>query len=174
MLHFFYVFGHIFDIYQETQMVCFKKKYIFARHFKTETMQFNKVLAVFCFGILFVCNACQRETKDEKFKRDFQLFTQKECPKFVDPCTRLDSACYDIASRTLSYHYTVQDILDDEAIYTEELNSAHYDDILKGLKNSIQMKPYKDEGINFRYDYRSITTGKMLLELDFTPEDYKN
>ena len=116
--------------------------------------------------------ACKRETKDEKFKRDFQQFTQKECPKFVDPCTRLDSACYDIENRTLSYHYTVQDMLDDEEIYTEETNNAFYDDILKGLKNSIQMKSYKDEGITFRYDYRSITTGKMLLILTYTPEDY--
>lgn len=133
----------------------------------------KKVLAVLCLGaVLF--GGCKRETKDEKFKRDFEQFTQKECPKFVDPCTRLDSACYDIESRTLSYHYTVQDMLDDEAIYTEELVSSHYDDILKSLKNSIQMKIYKDEGINFHYDYHSITTGKMLLELDFSQEDYGN
>ena len=131
----------------------------------------NKILAVLCLA-LFTCGACKRESKDEKFQRDFQQFTQKECPKFVDPCTRLDSACYDIESRTLSYHYTVQDMLDDEKIYTEETNNAFYDDILKGLKNSIQMKSYKDEGITFRYDYRSITTGKMLLVLTYTPEDY--
>ncbi len=134
----------------------------------------KKVLALLCMGTLLICGACNRETKDEKFKSDFQQFTQKECPKYVDPCTRLDSACYDIASRTLSYHYTVQDMLDDEAIYTEELTDAFHDDILKSLKNSIQLKTYKDEGITFRYDYRSTTTGKMLLVLTFTKEDYGN
>ena len=132
----------------------------------------NNKLLFLCLGTLLVCGACKRETKDEKFKRDFEQFTQKECPKFVDPCTRLDSAKYDVESRTISYHYTVQDQLDDESIYTEELTDAFHDDILKGLKSSIQMKPYKDEGISFRYDYRSITTGKMLLELSYTPEDY--
>lgn len=132
----------------------------------------KKVLAFACIGAIFVFGSCKRETKDEKFKHDFEQFTQKECPKFVDPCTRLDSACYDIENRTLSYHYTVQDMLDDEEIYTEETNNAFHDDILKGLKNSIQMKPYKDEGITFRYDYRSITTGKMLLVLTYSPEDY--
>lgn len=132
----------------------------------------KKIIAFACLGAIFVFGSCKRETKDEKFKRDFEQFTQTECPKFVDPCTRLDSACYDIESRTLSYHYTVQDMLDDEKIYTEETNNAFYDDILKGLKNSIQMKSYKDEGITFRYDYRSITTGKMLLILTYTPEDY--
>ena len=115
---------------------------------------------------------CKRETKDEKFRHDFEQFTQKECPKFVDPCTRLDSACYDIQTRTISYHYTVQDKLDNESIYTSELTDAFHDDILKGLKHSIQMKPYKDEGITFHYDYRSLTTGKMLLELTFSPENY--
>jgi len=134
----------------------------------------NNKLLLLCLGTLLVCGACKRETKDEKFKSDFEQFTQKECPKFVDPCTRLDSARYDIASRTLSYHYTVQDMLDDEAIYTEEVIGSFHEDILKGLKNSIQMKTYKDEGITFRYDYRSITTGKMLLELTFTKEDYLN
>lgn len=134
----------------------------------------KKVLALLCLGTLIICGACKRETKDEKFKSDFEQFTHKECPKYVDPCTRLDSASYDIASRTLSYHYTVQDNLDDESLYTGEMNDAFHDDILKGLKNSIQMKIYKDEGITFRYDYRSITTGKMLLELTFTKEDYGN
>ena len=135
-------------------------------------MRTHKTLTFALLGILLFTSACKRETKDEKFQRDFEQFTQKECPKFVDPCTRLDSAKYDVNSRTISYHYTVQDQLDDESIYTEELTDAFRDDILKGLKSSIQMKPYKDEGISFRYDYRSITTGKMLLELAYTPEDY--
>ena len=80
----------------------------------------KKVLAaISCIGILLACGACRRETKDEKFQRDFKQFTQKECPKFVDQCTRLDSACYDIESRTLFYNYSVQGELDNDSIYTE-------------------------------------------------------
>ena len=136
-------------------------------------MRLNKKVLAICLGIMIVMGACKRETKDERFKRNFQQFTQKECPKFVDPCTRLDSACYDIGSRTLCYHYTVQDMLDDETIYAdEETTSAFHENILKGLRGSIQLKPYKDEGITFCYSYRSITTGKKLLELTFTEEDY--
>ena len=79
----------------------------------------KKVLAaISCIGILLACGACKRETKDEKFQRDFKQFTQKECPKFVDQCTRLDSACYDIESRTLFYNYSVQGELDNDSIYT--------------------------------------------------------
>lgn len=134
----------------------------------------KKSSTILALGVLLLSGACQRETKGEKFQRDFQQFTLKECPKFVDPCTRLDSACYDIESRTLSYYYTVQDMLDDDSLYTEDLIETFHNNILKELKGSIQMKGYKDEGITFRYDYRSLTRGKQMLCLIFTPEDYNN
>jgi len=133
----------------------------------------KKLFTILCLGALLL-GSCKRETKDEKFQHDFQELTQKECPKFVDPYTRLDSAGYDIKTRTISYYYTVQELLDNDSIYTEDLVESFHEDILKGLKNSIQMKPYKDEGITFRYNYRSLTTGKVLLDLTFTKEDYKN
>lgn len=132
----------------------------------------NKIMSIFCLGAIIAFGGCKRETKDEKFKRDFEQFTQRECPKFVDPCTRLDSACYDIGSRTLSYYYTVQDMLDNDSIYTDELIEMFHDNICQELKSSIQMKGYKDEGITFRYNYRSITTEKVMLDLTFTKEDY--
>lgn len=135
-------------------------------------MKYNKVL-VAIFGILMTCTACKRESKDEAWTKLFQQFTAKECPKFVDECTRLDSACYDAKSRTLSYHYTVQGMLDSKEVYADaKTTSAFHEDILRGLKGNLPLKPYKDEGINFCYDYRSITTGEMLFSMTFTKEDY--
>ena len=52
------------------------------------------------------------------------------------------------------------------------MTSSFHDTILKGLRGSLQMKPYKDEGITFCYDYYSISSGKLLFNLTFTPEDY--
>ena len=131
----------------------------------------KKIFAISCI-VLMVFGACKRETKDEHFRKEFEQFTLKECPKFLDECTRQDSAVYDIETRTLNYCYTVQGALDNDDIYTEALVSDHRKNILRGLKNSIQLKPYKDENIIFRYVYRSISTGKIVLELTFTPEDY--
>ncbi len=149
--------------------VYFRKKYKFATP-KSRIM--NKVLVISCF-ILMAFGACKRETKDERFQREFLQFTQKECPKFVDEWTKLDSAVYDIESRTLTYFYTVKGELDDEAVYTnEQMISDFHDTILKGLKGSLQLKVYKDESISFRYNYCSETTGKQYLEFTFTPEDY--
>lgn len=131
----------------------------------------KKILAISCL-VLMVFSACKRETKDEHFRKEFEQFTLKECPKFLDECTRQDSAVYDIETRTLSYCYTVQGALDNDSIYTDEIVSEHRKNILRGLKNSLQLKPYKDENIIFRYLYRSITTGETRLELIFTPEEY--
>ena len=126
----------------------------------------KKVLAFACLGAMIFMTACQRETIDEKFKRECKQFTEKECPKEIVSGVRLDSLCYDIESRTRSEHYTIEGSPDEDAV------STLHDIILNELKSSLQLKPYKDEGVTFRYDYRSITTGKMLLVLTYSPEDY--
>ena len=131
----------------------------------------KKVLALLCLGALLL-GSCKRETKDERFKREYEQFTRKECPKEVASCIRMDSICYDIESRTLTEYYTVSDKLDNDTMYTEEVVDDYRKGLLKELKGSIQMKPQKDESINFRYLYRSISTGDVLFELTFTPEDY--
>ena len=125
-----------------------------------------------CFGVLLL-GSCKRETKDERFRREYEQFTRKECPKEVAPCIHMDSVCYDIESRTLTEYYTFSDALDNDSLYTEEVIDDYRKGLLKELKGSIQMKPQKDESINFSYNYRSISTGNVLFELTFTPEDYK-
>lgn len=134
----------------------------------------KKLTAIVALCTLIVCGACKQETKDEQFKKEFEQFTQKECPKYVDLCILLDSTIYDIKSRTLNYHYTLEDELDHDTIYDEKAKNLFHENILKSLKTSIQHKPYKDEGITFRYIYRSNSTGKTLLELTFTAEQYNN
>jgi len=136
-------------------------------------MQKNKVMLAALVGMMLATGACRRETKDEQVRRVFMEYTQKECPKFVDPYTRLDSAQYSIAEKTLSYHYTVTDSLDNELLFTDELIDEFQGNVLKELKSSIAMRNYKEMGITFHYDYHSQSSGKMLLELDFTPDDYR-
>lgn len=134
----------------------------------------KKLTASVALCALIICGACKQETKDEKFKKDFEQFTLKECPKEIDLFIQLDSANYDIKSRTLNYHYTLEEELDHDTIYDEKTKDLFHENILKSLKTSIQLKPYKDEGITFRYIYRSNTTGQTLLELTFTAEQYNN
>ena len=131
----------------------------------------KKVLALLCLGAILLVG-CKRETKDERFKRDYEQFTLKECPKEVAPNTRMDSICYDMKSRTLTEYYTLSGNLDIDSIYTEEVAEEYMKGLLGELKSSIKMKPLKDENINFSYCYRSNTSGNVLLETTLTPEDY--
>lgn len=150
-----------------------RKKYIFARQ-NLMTMHSRMTLLAGLSSLLILTAACRRETRDEKFRRDFIQFTEKECPKDLDPYTRQDSVVYDTGSRTLTYYYTVRGELDDGSIYTGEITESVRNAELANLKSSIQMKPYKDEGINIRHIYRSITSAETLMELTFTPDDYGN
>ncbi|MBR5051783.1 MAG: hypothetical protein IKW91_00995 [Bacteroidaceae bacterium] len=131
----------------------------------------KRLFTILCFGALLF-GGCKRETKDERFRREFEQFTEKECPKDVSPYTRMDSIAYDIDRRTLTEYYTVSGELDIDSLYTDGIIEDFSNNLLKELKGSLSLKPYKDEGINFAYLYRSITTEKVILELTFTPEDY--
>ena len=127
----------------------------------------NKIMTILCIGAIFAFGGCKRETKDEKFKRDCEQFTKKNCPMQMISGICLDSLCYDIESRTRNEHYTIESNLDENM-----LQDMLHGIILKELKNNIDLKPLTDEGITFRYTYHSDTTGEILFDLTFTREDY--
>lgn len=120
--------------------------------------------------------ACKRETKDERFRREFEAYTQKECPKLIDQDTRMDSISYTAQpQRTLTEYYTVMNALDQDTLYADKkLIGTLREQMLGALKSSIQLKPYKDEGVTFCYSYRSHSSGRIRLLLTFTPDDYNN
>ena len=141
---------------------------------KEKTMHSYKVFSPVFLGILLAFGACRRESKHEQFKRAFEEFTRKECPKATDECTRMDSICYDIERRTITEYYTVMDKLDKDSIFADKEIIHQFNEImLKTVKGNLSLKRYKDEGITFRYCYRSLSTGKTRLELVYTKEDYE-
>lgn len=117
--------------------------------------------------------SCGKETRDERFLREAREFTQKQCPKRVDPGTVMDSLTFDPEARSLTYDYTVSGALDADSLYTDELLSVFHEKVLREIKTSIPMKPYKDAGLSFVYRYTSDRSGARLLRLEFTPADYR-
>lgn len=146
---------------------------LFSHNKKKQEMNRKCKIMLLAMAIVTFNSACKRETIDEKIKRDCVEFTAKNCPKNVDPCTLLDSMCFDLKTRVLSYNYTVSETLDDESLYTDLLRSTFRENVLKEIKNNIQMKGYKKAEITFEYVYTSKKTGKKLMKLKFTPEEYK-
>lgn len=116
--------------------------------------------------------SCKKETKDERIKRETAEFTEKNCPSKVDEYTTMDSAVYDMQTHKLTYHYTMKGELDNDSIYTEEVLSTFREKVLNEIKTSIQMKNYKDAGLSFAYQYISDKSGKILVSLEITKEEY--
>lgn len=116
---------------------------------------------------------CHRETKDEAAAREAREYTMRECPKDIDEYTSMDSMTFDIETRELTFSYTVRDVLDEDDIYTEELYDLYHDDLLRDIKNNIDLKRAKQEGVTLVYRYFSQKTGKVRMEQRFTKEDYE-
>ena len=66
-------------------------------------------------------------------------------------------------------------IVEDEPAVREEMGRKRqmlHNQLLQGLRNSVELKEAKEHEVNFRYAYRSASTGKTVLQLDFRPADY--
>ena len=127
--------------------------------------------------VLFLCaaltmTACDFESFDERCAREAKEYTEKQCPRRMDICTDMDSLTYDLETHTLNYYYTVEGELDTDSMMNEE-NCGKIEELLrKNVINSVELKTYKENGINFSYCYHSKTTGKVRFKACFTPKDY--
>lgn len=113
---------------------------------------------------------CQ-ETLEERGAREARDYTEKHCPAPIAHQVTMDSMTFDKATHTFGYHYTLNGTLDDSA-YINRKNP--YDMLLQQVKNSTNLKLYKEAGYNFRYIYHSAKhKGFILFDETFTPQNYK-
>lgn len=124
-------------------------------------------------AVSMVLAGCSKETRYERIQREAGEFTQKNCPKEVEPGIVMDSLCFDRETLRFKYCYTIGEPLDRDSIFTPELEETFRGKVLREIRSSIQMKGYKDAGLTFVYTYSSAATGKVYLDLEFTPEDYR-
>lgn len=123
--------------------------------------------------LMAVClQSCNKETRDERIKRETMEFTEKNCPSTVDQFTTMDSAVFDMDSRTLTYHYTLKGELDNDSLYTDELKQTFREKVLNEIKTSIKMKGYKDAEVAFGYRYISDKSGKVMVDLVIKSDEY--
>ncbi len=129
-------------------------------------------------GLLLIAAAltaggCGKQTFDERVQQEVDDFNQKQSGRRTDPVTIMDSMHYDADGRILSYCYTVDGKADDPAVITDDVRELQHQQLLDQVKGSINLKPYKEEGITFRYVYYSATTGDVLMECVFSSADYR-
>ncbi|GEM_PF-1628773 len=116
--------------------------------------------------------SCGRKSMDEQFAENCKQETQQMCPRKIDDCTILDSVVFDMKTRTQNHYYTFTDNMDDESIFTDYIIADIRESMLKSIRNEIKLKKQMEAKINFGYIYRSKGTGKKLLDITFTPNDY--
>ena len=117
-----------------------------------------------------VLSGCQ-ETLEERAAREAREYTEKHCPAPVANQVVMDSMTFDLASHTLGYYYTLSDVLDDSA-YIAKNNPR--DLLLTQVKNSTNLKIYKDAAYAFRYVYHSTREpGVVRFDETFKQEDYQ-
>ena len=124
--------------------------------------------------VLLALGACRHTSRLERFAREAQSFTEKQCPFNVDEYTRMDSTTFDIDTRRYYYNYTVNGILDDASVYTPEQGQRYRDMTLEEIRSSIQLRGYKEAGLTLVFRYYSEQSGRLLAEYEFTKEDYSN
>ena len=132
----------------------------------------NRFLLILQLFIIII-SGCKKQTLEERLYQEAQQFTHKNCPKEIDKFTVMDSCTFSIPKRTYYYNYSVKGELDVDSLYTQSLYDRFRDQLLSDIKNSIQLKGCKDEGIILCYRYYSHRSGKLLMKQTFTKKDYK-
>lgn len=118
---------------------------------------------------VFLLTACQ-ESLEDRCAREAKEYTKKHCPLTVDQSIVMDSMTFDKATHTISYVYSLGGVLDN----ADMLSKNNPRQLLLGqLKNSTNLKLYKEAGYNFRYVYYSVKQkGTKLYEATFHESDY--
>ena len=91
----------------------------------------------------------------------------------MDPFTTMDSIIYHHNTRTVSYYYTLEGLMDTNLSFKEKLKNELTSLLIKNVTNSTDLKPHKESKMNFDYKYFSQTTGELLLDVLVTPEMYE-
>ena len=127
----------------------------------------KKLLIIASVFMLFSCH----ENLEDRAARETKEFTEKNCPRAVAQDIVLDSMTFEKSTHTISYMYTLNGALDD----TARIDSAHFREmLLLEVKNSTNLKLYKDAGYSFRYTYHSEKdSGTKLFEATFRENDYR-
>ena len=112
--------------------------------------------------------SCQ-ETLEERAARESRDYTEKHCPAPVAYQVTMDSMTFDKVSHTFGYYYSLSGTLDDSA-YIKQNNPR--DMLLQQVKNSTNLKMYKDAGYGFRYVYMSTKNKATLFDVTFKQKDY--
>lgn len=95
----------------------------------------------------------------------------KQGPRQIDQYTRLDSVS-SIGKTNFIYYYTLIDMEKSE-VNLDTVNKYVRPSIIENIKNSPELKIYRDNNITMDYKYYD-RNGAFVLDIAVTPELYKS
>ncbi len=138
------------------------------------TTTVKKYAVITFFAVVVISSMCScQESKRERLEREAKEYTEKNCPcPIVQDIIYLDSlVCHNDGNNDYIYYYSVKG---DSAMYAE-MNSKYKEGreaLLKSVRNSVDLRFVKAEGLNIIYSYYDATTHHKIQEYVFTPKDY--
>lgn len=152
-----------------------EKVWRFARFFvispteKRSMMRMIKKIAPF-IGLALMAAGCQ-ESLEDRCEREAKEYTEKHCPTPVAKDVVMDSMTFDKMTHTITYAYTLSGQLDDTAVVK---GAKSRELLLQEIKNSANLRLYKEAGYSFRYVYHSgKKKGTQLFDATFREADYR-
>ncbi len=135
----------------------------------------ERVKGIYYFSLFtlsfFTLVACT-ESFEDRCRREAREFTERMCPRAMTPGMVMDSMVFVSDPIGFNYFYTLDGALDDSELLTQEVLSTFHDELLKNLREDISLKKYKERDFTFTYTYYSQSTGEVLTEAAFGPEEY--
>ena len=121
---------------------------------------------------LLLLTACQ-ESKRERFEREAREYTAKNCPRVeFEDLIFLDSlVCPNDGSNTYTLYYSIHGDSTAMADLVEQYDDL-YAALLGGVRNSVDLRHVKAEGLDIVYAYYNPETGEEITSFTFKPEDY--
>ena len=125
---------------------------------------------VFIMVAALLATACQ-ESLEDRCEREAREYTEKHCPTPVGQNIVLDSMTFNKKSHTIQYAYTLSGQIDDSATINK---SNPRELLLQEVRNSTNLKLYKEAGYSFTYTYYSAKNkGTHLFKATFRKSDYQ-
>ena len=119
---------------------------------------------------IVLLTACQ-ESLEDRCAREAKEYTKKHCPTLIAENIVMDSMTFDKATKTIGYNYTVKGAIDDSTVINSNEPRKR---LLEQVKNSTNLKLYKEAGYSLRYTYYSTKeNGTKLFEATFRKKDYQ-
>lgn len=122
-------------------------------------------------GSLLMMAACT-ESFEDRCRREAREYTERMCPRVIAEYTMIDSMVFVEKPIGFTYYYNVSGPLDDPELMTDDVIEEFRNELLRNLRQDINLKRYKERGLTFTYIYVSATTQEHLAEATLGPEDY--